>query len=70
MRWLLLACLLVVPVSAQAEVVIYINKDLTTGSNNGTSSANAYRGVNALERFRAGSGGSTIDRVIFKGAGT
>jgi len=59
-----------VPVSAQAEVVIYINKDLTTGSNNGTSSANAYRGVNALERFRAGSGGSTIDRVIFEGAGT
>ena len=70
MRWLLLACLLVAPVSAQAEAVRYINKDLTTGSNDGTSSANAYRGVNALERFRAGSGGSTIDRVIFEGAGT
>lgn len=70
MRWFLLACLLVAPVSAQAETVRYINKDLTTGSNNGTSSADAYRGVNALERFRAGSGGSTIDRVIFEGAGT
>lgn len=53
-----------------AETVRYINKDLATGSNNGTSSADAYRGVNALERFRAGSGGSTIDRVIFEGAGT
>lgn len=48
-----------------AEVVRYINNALTTGNNDGTSSANAYRGVNALERFRAGSGGSTIDRVIF-----
>ena len=53
-----------------ALAIRYINKDLTTGSNNGTSSANAYRGVNALERFRAGSGGSTLDLVIFEGAGT
>ena len=53
-----------------AETVRYINKDLATGSNNGTSSADAYRGVNALERFRSGSGGSTVDRVIFEGAGT
>lgn len=65
-----LLIVLALPVWAQAETVRYINKSLTTGANDGTSSANAYRGVNALERFRAGSGGSTIDRVIFEGAGT
>lgn len=72
MRWAVLMFLAVWmwPLSAHAEVVRYINKDLSTGANDGTSSANAYRGVNALERFRAGSGGSTIDRVIFEGSGT
>lgn len=51
------------PFADAAIVTRYINKDLTTGSNNGTSPANAYRGPNALERFRAGSGGSTVDVV-------
>ena len=51
------------PFADAAIVTRYINKDLTTGSNNGTSPADAYRGPNALERFRAGSGGSTVDVV-------
>lgn len=57
------------PPDAEAANLRYINKSLTTGANNGTSAADAYRGPNALERFRAGSGSSTVDRVIFQGGG-
>lgn len=45
-----------------AITVKYIDNRLTSGSNNGTSPADAYR---SLEAFRAGSGGSTVDIVSF-----
>lgn len=45
-----------------AVVIRYIDNRLTTGANNGTTPADAYR---SLEDFRAGSGGSTVDIVSF-----
>lgn len=55
------------PAEAEAaEVVRYINRDLTTGNNDGTSAANAFRGVNALERCRAATSGSMVDRFVFE----
>ncbi len=57
------------PHAEAAEAVRYINRDLTTGNNDGTSAANAFRGVNALERCRAATSGSTVDRFVFAAGG-
>ena len=45
-----------------AVVIRYIDNRLTTGANNGTTPADAYR---SLEAFRAGSGAGTVDIVSF-----
>lgn len=45
-----------------AVAIRYIDNRLTTGSNDGTTLANAYR---SIEDFRAGSGSGTIDIVSF-----
>lgn len=45
-----------------AITIRYIDNRLTTGSNDGTTPANAYR---SIEDFRAGSGSGTIDIVSF-----
>src|SRR5574343_31592 len=45
-----------------AVVTRYIDNRLTTGANDGTTPADAYR---SLEAFRAGSGASTVDIVSF-----
>lgn len=65
---LILLCALI-PALGHAETVRYINVNLTTGANDGTSSANAWRGATALERATTAMVSVTVDRVIFEGAG-
>ena len=64
MRRLMLATLMILAWNTEsyAQTIRYVNNLLTSGANDGTTAADAWR---SLEYARAGLAGQTVDMVVF-----